>query len=118
MRETIWTRVMAPLEVKSIAPAVEHSAPLPRAASPEHERILSIYKQMLLSIFIATFTIAIVVTVLMFAFLLRHEDNPFFMLVVVLAGSLGAFFSMLMRLYNFQDLPQAMLSTDLRGLPP
>jgi hypothetical protein len=37
--------------------------------------------------------------------------------VIILAVALGAFFSALMRLYNFQDLPKALVARELEGLP-
>jgi hypothetical protein len=37
--------------------------------------------------------------------------------VVILAGCLGAFFSALTRLYNYEDLPKALVMRELQVLP-
>src|ERR1700716_1340012 len=87
-------------------------------------RILAVYKQMLLSLFIATLAVMgiLIASVLPF-FISRYVNgqvdahDPPLLLIVVLAGALGAFFSVLMRLYNFEDLPKALVSPDLHGLP-
>jgi hypothetical protein len=47
----------------------------------------------------------------------ENAHSPPLLPVIALAGALGAFFSMLMRLYNFEDLPKALVSSDLDGLP-
>ena len=47
----------------------------------------------------------------------EHAHSPPLLPVIALAGALGAFFSMLMRLYNFEDLPKVLVSDDLDGLP-
>jgi len=79
---------------------------------------------MLLSLFIATLAVMgiLIASVLPF-FISRYvkgqvdAHDPPLLLIVVLAGALGAFFSVLMRLYNFEDLPKALVSPDLHGLP-
>lgn len=87
-------------------------------------RILTVYKQMLVSLFIATLAIvgalfAITLPFFVHYYFQGHEDahSPPLLPVIALAGALGAFFSMLMRLYNFEDLPKALVSSDLDGLP-
>jgi hypothetical protein len=88
-------------------------------------RILAVYKQMLVSLFIATLVVMVVLVAFVLPFFISyyvqsHADarDPPLLLIVVLAGALGAFFSVLMRLYNFEDLPKALVSPDLDGLPP
>ena len=42
--------------------------------------------------------------------------EPSIFLIAALCGALGAFCSALIRLYNFTDLPKAIMSDQLRGL--
>src|ERR1700737_4849292 len=87
-------------------------------------RILAVYKQMLVSLFIATLVVMGVLVAFVLPFFISYyvkgqvdARDPPLLLIVVLAGALGAFFSVLMRLYNFEDLPKALVSPDLDGLP-
>jgi hypothetical protein len=94
------------------------------ADRPSRRRILAIYKQMLASLFLATLGIILLLVALVFPFFVSYylqgnatARDPPLLFVVVLAGALGAFFSALMRLYNFQDLPKALVARELEGLP-
>jgi hypothetical protein len=87
-------------------------------------RVLAVYKQMLVSLFIATLVVMGVLVAFVLPFFISYyvkgqvdARDPPLLLIVVLAGALGAFFSVLMRLYNFEDLPKALVSPDLDGLP-
>jgi hypothetical protein len=85
-------------------------------------RVLAVYKQMLLSLFIATLIVIAILAILLFPFFARYVkgeigEPPSLLTVVQLAGALGAFFSALIRLYNFQDLPKALVARELEGLP-
>jgi hypothetical protein len=85
-------------------------------------RVLAVYKQMLLSLFVATLIVIAVLVILLFPFFISYVkgqkvDDPSLLTVVQLAGALGAFFSALIRLYNFQDLPKALVARELNGLP-
>jgi hypothetical protein len=85
-------------------------------------RVLAVYKQMLLSLFVATLIVIAVLVTLLFPFFIAYikgqkVDDPSLLTVVQLAGALGAFFSALIRLYNFQDLPKALVARELEGLP-
>ncbi len=102
-------------------------------------QILEAYKQMLVSLFLATLAISVVVIAIILAFYLwPHGDglvqvpspldphaklfspgrhDPPLMIILILAGALGAFFSSLMRLYDFADLPKALVEPGLRRLP-
>jgi hypothetical protein len=96
------------------APAVD--------AGVSRRHILAAYKQMLISLFAATLVISSVLIALLLPFFFRYAaDNttpdPPLLIVVQLAGALGAFFSALIRLYNFQDLPKAVVARELEGLP-
>jgi hypothetical protein len=85
-------------------------------------RVLAVYKQMLLSLFVATLIVIAVLAILLFPFFISYVGgqkvaDPSLLTVVQLAGALGAFFSALIRLYNFQDLPKALVVRELEGLP-
>jgi hypothetical protein len=85
--------------------------------------LLAVYKQMLLSLFIATLVIAAILILMLLPFFISYAKgdtkalDPPLLIVVQLAGALGAFFSALIRLYNFQDLPKALVARELEGLP-
>jgi hypothetical protein len=94
------------------------------ADRPSRRRILAVYKQMLVSLFLATLGIILVLVALVFPFFISYylqgnaaTRDPPLLFVVILAGALGAFFSALLRLYNFQDLPKALVARELEGLP-
>jgi hypothetical protein len=79
---------------------------------------------MLVSLFMATLLVIIVLAALLLPFFISYyvkgnadTRDPPLLVIVILAGSLGAFFSALMRLYNFQDLPKAIVTRELEGLP-
>jgi hypothetical protein len=111
------------MQPTNVGPAIE-AAPSARSADIDtpQRRVLAIYKQMLLSLFIATLIVSAVLVILLFPFYLSYVRNekvndPSLLTVVQLAGALGAFFSALIRLYNFQDLPRALIARELEGLP-
>lgn len=92
--------------------------PIPR------QRLLTVYKQMLVSLFIATLAIMGTLVAVIMPFFIKYyfygdanAHSPPLLPVIALAGALGAFFSILMRLYNYEDLPKALISSDLDGLP-
>src|SRR5580698_7480416 len=96
----------------------------PTVTPISQRRVLAIYKQMLVSLFIATLVVMGILVASVLPFFLSYyvkgnveAHDPPLLLVVVLAGALGAFFSVLLRLYNYKDLPQALVSPDLDGLP-
>lgn len=82
--------------------------------------VLVAYRLMLSSLFVGTL-ICILVVGVPAGFLAygiaqgKHYDIPV-QLFVLLLGSLGAFFSALMRLYSFEHLPKALLEDGLKGL--
>ncbi len=90
--------------------------------------ILAAYKQMLVALFTATLLISVVLITLILWFNYGHKDpaalvppsagshDATLMLVLVFAGALGAFFSALIRLYNFADLPKALVDPSLGQL--
>lgn len=74
--------------------------------------ILGIYRKMLAVIFAAAIFMMIVL-----ALLVRYASDQI-LLFVVLSGGLGAIFSMLMRLYSLDDLPEVLQGDgfELKGL--
>lgn len=80
------------------------------------QNLLAAYKQVLACLFLAAFAIVVVVIgVLLYAFTdATHE--PSILLIVFFTGLLGALFSALMRLYQFENLPRAIIDEKLKGL--
>jgi hypothetical protein len=115
--------------MKISLPSAESGAPANATAptlddEPSRRRILAIYKQMLVSLFVATLVVIVVLAALILPFFISYyvkgnvaAHDPPLLSVVELSGALGAFFSSLMRLYNFQDLPRALVARELEGLP-
>jgi hypothetical protein len=97
----------------------------PAEDKPSRRNILAAYKQMLISLFVATLAVIAGLLALILPFFYRyyfkHQQDaiePSILAVVAFSGSLGAFFSALIRLYNFQDLPKALVERELGRLPP
>jgi hypothetical protein len=87
-------------------------------------RVLGAYKQMLASLFISTLVvIAAIMVMIVPVYVIQlvkggeHSDSSSIFAIVVLAGALGALFSALIRLYNFADLPKALVAKELEELP-
>jgi hypothetical protein len=88
--------------------------------------ILALYQKMLTYLFMSAASIVVILLILILLPYLLYgnpadqshhggqsteaPDSVF--LVVVLAGTLGAFFSALIRLYDFKDLPKALYQTE------
>jgi uncharacterized integral membrane protein len=96
----------------------------PQNAPQSRRIILTAYKQMLTSLFLATLAVILILFVFLLPFYYQnygkvdvHTHDPPLMIVVVLAGTLGALFSALLRLYRFEDLPKALFARELVGLP-
>jgi hypothetical protein len=129
------------VEIVNVKPAADsattpHGGPAQPALGP---RILAAYKQMLISLFLATLLISVVVIAIILSFDHGKSGNdlvavvspisphvkafspgrhdPPLMIILVFAGALGAFFSALMRLYDFADLPKALVNPSLGRLP-
>ena len=109
-----------------------------RAKAAIAPQILEAYKQMLISLFLATLIISLVTIAITLGYHLLHEDklvavlnplnpdakafspgrgDPPLMIILICAGALGAFFSSLLRLYDFTDLPKALVEPGLGQLP-
>jgi hypothetical protein len=67
---------------------------------------LRAYQKMLLFLFIAT--LSIIIFLFCMALVWKQDQEPSIFLIVVLFGTLGAFFSVLSRLYKFANLPLAL----------
>ena len=80
-------------------------------------RLLGAYKQMLASLFIATLVVIAATLLLIVPFYIiqqlnggKPSESSSIFGTVVLAGALGALFSALIRLYNLEDLPKALVA--------
>jgi hypothetical protein len=92
----------------------------PSRSTTSARLLLSAYKQMLVALFVATLIVGLILIGLLlpFSFLFNTSNkSPPLIFVVILAGALGAFFSALIRLYNFDELPKALIMRELQGLP-
>lgn len=83
--------------------------------------ILAAYKQMLLALFIAALAGIAILLAILFPYFAAYKadpkaDEPSVLIVVCIAGLLGALFSSLARIYNVRDLPLAVVRKDLGGL--
>ncbi len=78
-------------------------------------RILGAYKRMLISQFIGTFGLVVVLALILGVGFWSAWSPPL-LLLVVLAGMLGAFFSALTRLYHVDQAGAALITPTLQGL--
>src|SRR6185369_3495973 len=104
-----------------LAPAAVQVPPNPDATL--EKGLLNVYRQMLSSLFLATLLLIIMLTGVLLVFdgtyFFHNGDGvkePSIFLFVTLSGALGAFFSALMRLYKFEDLPKALMDGTLKSL--
>lgn len=85
-------------------------------------RILATYRQMLVWLFVGTLVVIGGMLAMILPFYVSSlygngsVPEPSIFLIAALCGALGAFCSALIRLYNFTDLPKAIMSDQLRGL--
>jgi hypothetical protein len=77
----------------------------PPQAGVADQKLLQAYRQVLLCVFIATLC---VIVVLIGVYVFGSES---IFLFVIGAGVVGALFSSLLRLYNYEDLPKALTDT-------
>jgi hypothetical protein len=82
----------------------------PSSSTDPTQVVIKAYRQMLSCLFLGATSVIAVLVILIF--LPPINNNPTF-LVVVLAGTMGAFFSALQRLYDFKELPQILYEKDL-----
>ena len=79
-------------------------------------RIIGAYKRMLISQFIGTVGLVAVLALILLAGFVSPNWSPPLLLLVVLAGMLGAFFSALTRLYHVDQAGAALITPTLQGL--
>jgi hypothetical protein len=107
-------------EIVTVKSAADSVAGPP--AHPAHPvpgpHILAAYKQMLVALFVSTLLIsaAAMAITLGFHYGQTPRRDPPLMVILIFAGALGAFFSALIRLYNFADLPKALIEPGLGKL--
>lgn len=90
-----------------------------RESSTVETTLLFTYRKMLFSIFAAALVTIVLIFVVFIKSIFAIGDEAIAvstMFVVVIAGAAGALFSSLIRIYNYEDLPTAVMSGDLRGL--
>jgi len=87
------------------------------------EGVFQAYRTMLTSLFLSTFILVLLITILLLIgnHFAKSADTPTgvdlpILAFVAMAGALGAFFSALRRLYSFEELPAALMHPQLRGL--
>jgi hypothetical protein len=114
--------------------SVEKLAPSPNvgvlsdAPGPMPERVsagyfLGAYKQMLVYLFVAVLIVIGALSILTIPYFILvsmgkiQSDASSIFGVTILSGSLGALFSALIRLYNVEDLPKALIARELEGMP-
>jgi hypothetical protein len=113
-------------ELISVKPA-EDGAPAPQshpARPAAAAQLLAAYKQMLVAMFVATLLISAAAMAITLGFhygnkttdpaeIALGRGDPPLMVILIFAGALGAFFSSLIRLYDFADLPKALIDPNL-----
>jgi hypothetical protein len=108
----------------SDATAVPGQPPNPAAADTAaypQRKIEAIYRQMLMSLFLATLALVLVLGTLLLIFHFKFQSNdktsaPSLLLIVMMSGMLGALFSSLIRLYSFKELPIIFLNNNIPAL--
>jgi hypothetical protein len=80
------------------------------AATATRQRILSAYREMLRCQFYGTVAIVVVTAVVLVPGFISNKLSPPLLLLVVLAGMLGAFFSALTRLYHVDEAGAALIT--------
>ena len=92
----------------------------PQASKGDRGKVLSAYKQMLKYQFVGTgVLVAVVVAILMVSYITHWFGVPL-LLLIMLAGMIGAFFSALTRLYNVDQAGVVIFTStvqELRGGP-
>ncbi len=102
------------------APRRTGSADKPQEAKPSAaalERRFAAYRQMLVSLFFCALVVIALLLAILFGFHLTPNPNgPSIFLTVVLCGVLGALFSALIRLYQYEDLPKILVDETIPTL--
>ena len=95
--------------------AERSSKPETRPGARPDEQFTRLYTTVLLWSFAATVLIALCLGLLVY-WAVREGSSPPVAEIVIGLGSLGAFFSSLIRLYSYNDLPNVFLQDGLKGL--
>lgn len=75
-----------------------------------NEGLLQAYRHTLTCVFIGTVAVVSIVTT---ALLLSGSGHSSLLLLIVLSGALGSFFSALLRLYSFEELPKGFVESGI-----
>ena len=94
---------------KSVPPKKTKSA----ARASANPKIVPVYRQLLSTVFTSSLGI---VAILGFGFYLMPGSTPSIIIVVIIAGALGAVFSSLVRFYEIEEVPAALARNELSGL--
>ncbi len=86
------------------------------AAAETRQRILGAYKEMLRFQFYGTVGIVVLTIVILVPGFITEKLSPPLLVLVVLAGMLGAFFSALTRLYHVDDAGAALITPTIGEL--
>ncbi len=97
------------LSQRSSAPRKARSA----ARATLNPKVVPIYRQLLSTIFISSIGF---LAILAFGFFLMPGATSSIIIVVIIAGALGAVFSSLVRFYEIEEVPSALARSELSGL--
>jgi hypothetical protein len=86
------------------------------ASTGADDKIIAAYKEMLTVQFIGTVGLMLVLMAILLVGYLSPNRSPPLLLLVMLAGMLGAFFSALTRLYHVDEAGAALISPTVQGL--
>jgi hypothetical protein len=94
---------------RSTAPKRSRSA----ARASVNPKAVPIYRQLLSTVFTSSLGI---LAILGFGFYLMPGSTPSIIIVVIIAGALGAVFSSLVRFYEIEEIPAALVRNEMSGL--
>jgi hypothetical protein len=116
-REGVHPKSFAPLEPRE--PPHRHSSSASEAVEPSDEarvRILVAYKQLLSYQFGGTAILVVLTTCVLWTSYAFGSVPPPLLVLIMLAGMIGAFFSALTRLYNVDQARVALITPTVRDL--
>ena len=116
-RESVNPQPIAPLrDVEAHQPPESNAADAAKTDEVVRIRVLVAYKQMLLYQFGGTAILAVTVTLVLWASYSFGNVPPPLLVLIMLAGMIGAFFSALTRLYNVDQASVALITPTVRNL--
>lgn len=86
------------------------------AATGDEAKIISAYKEMLKAQFFGTVGLMIAIIAILLIGYLSTDNSPPLLLLVMLAGMLGAYFSALTRLYRVDEAGAALITPTVKAL--